>query len=463
VAEGDHGTHAAMRAAVPAFVRDLAFDDLPADVVAQGQRCLLDLIGVAAAGSRTQAATIASTYAATQLLGRNRNARILFDGRRAGLAGAAFAGAATIDAIDAHDGHVLTKGHAGVAILPTLLAIIDGAHPGEPAATVDGLEFITSLVLGYEIATRAGLALHASVADYHCSGAWNALGCAGVAARLLVFDAPRIRQALGVAEYFGPRGQILRACESPTMVKDGSSWGAHVGVSAALLARDGFTGAPALTIERHDARAFWDDLGSRWRIREQYFKAYPVCRWAQPAVEAALFLQRAHNFVADDIAAISIFSFREAIALGSTSAMATTTEEAQYSLPFPVAAALVYGDIGPAEVSPPRLTDPRVTELQQRTTLYDDADFSARFPAERWARVRIVLTDGRAFVSEPARARGNPENPLADDDLRRKYFAYAEPVLGGARAARIEQAVDALLTDTAALRALQDDLLEPAT
>ena len=89
--------------------------------------------------------------------------------------------------------------------------------------------------------------------------------------------------------------------------------------------------------------------------------------------------------------------------------------------------------------------------------------FPRRFPAERWARVRIVLTDGRTFVSEPARARGNPENPLADDELRSKYFAYAEPVLGGARAARIEQAVAALLTDATALRALQDDLLEPAT
>ena len=462
MAEGERGTSTAMRAVVPAFVRDLAFDDLPADVVAQGRRCLLDLVGVAAAGSRTQGATIASAYAATQLLGRDRNARILFDGRRAGLAGAAFAGAATIDALDAHDGHALTKGHAGVAILPTLLAMIDGAHPGEPAAAVDGREFITCLVLGYEVATRAGLALHASVADYHCSGAWNALGCAAIAARLLVFDAPRIRQALGVAEYFGPRGQILRACESPTMVKDGSGWGAHVGVAAALLARDGFTGAPALTVERDDARAFWDDLGSRWRIREQYFKAYPVCRWAQPAVEAALLLQRTHGFAGDDVAAISIDSFREAVALGSACAMATTTDEAQYSLPFPVAAALVYGDIGPEEVSPPKLADPRVTELQQKMTLCDDADFSARFPAERWARVRIVLTDGRTFVSEPARARGNPENPLADDELRSKYFAYAEPVLGGARAARIARAVDALLTDTTALRALQDDLLEPA-
>ena len=119
--EGDRGTSAAMRAVVPAFVRDLSFGALPADVVAQVQRCLLDLIGVAAAGSRTQSARIANAYAATQLCGRERDARILFDGRRAGLAGAAFAGAATIDALDAHDGHVLTKGHAGVAILPSVI------------------------------------------------------------------------------------------------------------------------------------------------------------------------------------------------------------------------------------------------------------------------------------------------------------------------------------------------------
>jgi 2-methylcitrate dehydratase PrpD len=442
-----------------AFVRDLAFDALPPDVVAQARRCLVDLIGVAAAGSRTDAAAIASAYAATQLLSRDRDARILFDGRRAGLAGAAFAGASTIDALDAHDGHVFTKGHAGAAILPALLAVIDGAKPGEPGAAADGREFLTCLVLGYEISTRAGMALHASVADYHCSGAWNALGCAAVAARLLRFDSLRTRHALGVAEYFGPRGQILRACDSPTMVKDGSGWGAHVGVTAALLARDGFTGAPALTIERGDVRDFWGDLGTRWRIREQYFKAYPVCRWAQPAVEAALALQRAHRFAAGDIVTLSIESFREAIALGSACAMATTTEEAQYSLPFPVAAALVFGDIGPVEVSAPKLADPRVARLQRTMTLAEDAEFSRRFPAERWARVRITLGDGRTLVSEPARARGNPENPLADGELTCKYSAYAEPVLGTARAVRIEHAVRSLPTDPAALPALLDDIL----
>ena len=117
---------------------------------------------------------------------------ILFDGRRASPAGAAFAGASTIDAFDAHDGHALTKGHAGVAVLPALLAVADAVGGGRC-----GREFLAALVLGYEVAIRAGIALHATRADYHTSGAWNALGCAAVAARLLGLDrerdAPRAR------------------------------------------------------------------------------------------------------------------------------------------------------------------------------------------------------------------------------------------------------------------------------
>ena len=444
---------------VAAFVRELAFADLPADVVTAAQRCLLDLIGVGAAGSTTALARIARAYAASELCGREREARIVFDGRRASRAGAAFAGASTIDALDAHDGHKLTKGHAGAAILPALLATIDGAREGEPARAMDGRGFLTTFVLGYEIATRAGIALHATVSDYHCSGAWNALGCAAVVARLLALDATAVRHALGAAEYFGPRGQILRVTASPSMLKDGCGWGAHAGVSAALLAAAGFTGAPAVTVEAENVRHYFADLGSRWRIREQYMKPYPVCRWAQPAIEAALALARTHALSADDIDAIAIESFREAVDLGSQRAVPATTEDAQYSIAFAVAAALVFGRLGAGEVGAHGLGDPRVARLTARVTLSEDYGFSRRFPAERFARVRIDLHDGRSFVSEPTRARGDPENPLGDDEVRAKYLALAEPVLGAARAARIARNVEALAHDPKALPALVDDVL----
>jgi 2-methylcitrate dehydratase PrpD len=442
---------------VVAFIRGLAFESLPGEVVASARRSLLDLIGVAAAGSRTPAAAIAAAFSSSQLCAGGRGARILFDGRRASSPGAAFAGAAAIDSLDAHDGHVLTKGHAGAAVLPALLAVLDGDVP----RAIDGREFLTCLVLGYEVATRAGIALHATVPDFHCSGTWNALGCAAVGSRLLGLDEARTRHALGIAEYFAPRGQILRACETPAMVKDGSSWGAHAGVAAALLAQDGFTGAPAVTVEREDAAPFWGDLGTRWRIREQYFKAYPVCRWAQPAIEAALALQCAERFDAADVKSITIESFREAVTLGSKCAMPASTDEAQYSLAFPVAAALVFGGIGAAEVGETGLKDPRVARLVSVVTPVEAERFSRLFPAERWARVCIVLADGRTLVSQPAQARGGPENPLSDDELHAKYRGLAAPVLGSVRAERIERTVAALATDGSALSTLIESLLGP--
>jgi 2-methylcitrate dehydratase PrpD len=456
MAEGGRSDALQPRAELPAFVRDLAYDALPPDVVACAQRCLLDLIGVAAAGSRTPVAAIVNAYASTQMAARGREARLLFDGRRASLPGAAFAGAATIDSMDAHDGHVLTKGHSGVAVLPALLAFVDGGAP------CTGAEFLACVVLGYEVATRAGIALHATVDDFHSSGAWNALACAALGGRLLPLSDAQLRQALGIAEYWGPRGQILRVCAYPTMVKDGSSWGAHAGVTAALLARDGFTGAPALTVERDDALPFWNDLGVRWRIREQYFKAYPVCRWAQPAIEAALALQREHRFAAEAVTAIGIESFREAVDLGSQCKDPQTTDEAQYSLPYPVAAALVFGHLGADEVNAAERRDPRIARLLACMSLTEAPEFSQRFPAERWARVRITLRDGRSVISAPAQARGNPENPLSATELRAKYHELAEPVLGTARTAAIEQAVSVLASDPQALPVLMEALLRPA-
>ena len=219
------------------FVHGLTFDDLPAPVVAQAKRCLLDLIGVAASGRQTALSRIVHGFAVSQMGAAAGGARLIFDGRRASVTGAAYAGASTIDSFDAHDGHRLTKGHAGVAVLPALLAFAE-------QKPIDGREFITSLVLGYEIATRAGMALHATARDYHTSGAWNALGCAAIGARLLGLGADATRHALGIAEYHGPRSQMMRCIDHPTMVKDGSGFGAPVKPSAARQAAETPASAP---------------------------------------------------------------------------------------------------------------------------------------------------------------------------------------------------------------------------
>ena len=399
------------------FIHVLRFDDLSEEVIAQARRCLLDLIGVAAAGNQTELSRIIRNHAVQQFGAGESPARLLFDGRRVSPAGAALAGGMSIDSVDAHDGFNPAKGHAGAGILPALLVHTDAL------GVVDGKEFLSCLVLAYEIACRAAVALHSSVADYHTSGAWNALGVAAIGARLLRLDEAQTRQALGIAEYHGPRSQMMRCIDHPTMVKDGSGWGAMAGVSAAYLAADGFTGAPAVTLDADEVSHCWLDLGQRWLILEQYFKPYPVCRWAQPPVEAALTLMREHRLTSADIADIEVFSFHEAIRLATR--QPRDTEQAQYSLPFAVGIALSRGQLGFTEITGEALHDPEALRLSTTMTLTESEEHNARFPATRSAHIRLRLRNGEYLQSASTLARGNPEEPLSDAELTTKFHALA--------------------------------------
>src|SRR3546814_19517056 len=93
-----------------------------------------------------------------------------------------------------------------------------------------------------------------------------------------------------------------------------------------------------------------------WRILEQYFKPYPVCRWAQPAIEAAAGLLRHHAVRPERIASVRIETFANAVRLGTR--LPATTEEAQYAIGFPVAPPIVRGRPGAAEVGAGGLADP---------------------------------------------------------------------------------------------------------
>ena len=430
------------------FIHRLRYRDLPDHVVAQARRCVLDLLGVAAGGTQTPLSQIIRRHAVRHFASHDQEARILFDGRRASIAGSALAGGMTIDSLDAHDGHVLTKGHAGVAVLPTVLAFADALHQ------LDGQEFLTQIVIGYEIATRAGIALHATACDYHTSGAWNTIACAALGARNLQLDQQQTLEAMGIAEYHGPRSQMMRCIDYPTMVKDGSGWGAMTGISAAFLAQEGFTGAPALTVQEDAVAPLWADLGLRWRILDQYFKPYPVCRWAQPAVEAAMDLARAHRFRAEDISGIEVWTFHEACRLATR--VPTSTEQAQYSLPFSVAAALRHGRLGASEVANHGLEDQLTHKLSTAMALHEHTPYNELFPAERWAHVRVSLQDGRQLDSLPTIARGNPENPLSADNIDLKYFSFSDAVLGPVRARQIADLVAQLgFSDTALAELLE--------
>ncbi len=416
------------------FILGLDASRVPESARYHATRVLIDTLGVAAAATQTDNSRILRDFASTAFAAPGTSAKLLFDGRSVSLPGAGFANSGSIDSLDAHDGQRNTKGHMGVVVIPTLFAFARTPMP------VSGKEFMTRLVIGYEIATRAGLALHASVSDYHTSGSWNALAAAAIGARALKLDADWTRHAIGIAEYNGPRSQMMRCIDYPTMVKDGATWGGFTGIAAAQLAQLGHTGAPAVTMENPDLAVYWNDLGGRWYVTDQYVKLYPVCRWAQPAIAAALSLS--NQFDVADISGIRIQTFHEAKRLPL--AEPANTEQAQYSIKFPVAAALVRGHIGVEEVSGAALSDPDILRLANMIEVTEDNEANAAFPKDRLARVGISLADGRELESGMMKAVGDPEDPISDAALHEKFTGLAAPVLGKARAGKLLETCESL-------------------
>ena len=166
---------------------------------------LIDTLGVAAGAAPMQAGVIARDHA-VRFLGAAApadRATLLFDGRSASIPGVAFAIATQIDNLDAHDGYNPTKGHIGCAVVPALCAFA-AARPDLSAR--DALE---ALVRSYEVAARAAVALHGTVSDYHLRGR-GTLWVAALGCRLRKATSVQLRHALGIAEYHGPRSQMMR-------------------------------------------------------------------------------------------------------------------------------------------------------------------------------------------------------------------------------------------------------------
>ncbi|QPC94591.1 MmgE/PrpD family protein [Mesorhizobium sp. INR15] len=419
------------------FAGSLTYDAIPEEVRAILRRSFADTLCVAAVGSTTEISSITKEIA--DRLWRSSPeagaARMIFDGRPVSPAGAAFAGAFTVDSIDGHDTTSACKGHAGSAVFPALLAVADSLKAS--GAVLSGEDFMVALAVAYEISYRAGLTLHGTVSDYHTSGAWTAVGVAAGVSRLLGLSQEQTRHAAGIAEYHGPRSQMMRCIDFPTMLRDGVGWGAPSGVMAAYMAELGFTGAPAITAEGEAAKPWWRDLGQAWRVAEDTsYKPYPVCRWAHPSIDAARDLMRDNGLSSKDVARVRIQTFHYAVRLAGHNPR--TLDEMTYSIAFPVATMIVRGRIGPQELLPGVLQDEEIRRISNATELVETEHYTRISVGKRWADVTLYLRDGREIMSEPRTPKGDLDNPMSAEEFHSKYANFTDGLIGKDRADDME-------------------------
>ncbi len=413
------------------FTLNTGWEDLPEAVQHQARRCLMDTLGALIAGSQTPVAGIVQKTALSQFGGNQ--ATILVSAKRVSAAGAAMANGFLANALDIDDGYRNVKGHPGACALPPVLA---GA---ELAGGCSGREFLTALVIAYELGIRAGLIRHATCEVYHASGSWGAVAGAAAVGRLLGLPPRKIFHAMGAAEYHAPMAPMMKGIDTPSMGKDSIGWGCMVAVLSSLMALEGFTGVRPLFEDAPDP-AVVQSLGARWEVLNLYFKPYAACRWGQPAVAGALKVVREHGLRPDQIRNIRVRTFEAATRLPG--GHPRNTEEAQYSLAFPVAAALLDGEVGPGQVLPPRMHDSELLSLVDRISIQAAAEFETAFPARALAEVVVETSDGKTFPSGCIEATWEPPHTLPTDrELRQKFRWLVEPVLGKSASAELEDLI----------------------
>lgn len=428
-----------------AFVRDVRYATLPDDVISQAKRCVLDLLGVAIAGSTTPMAKVSSRFASGQF-GPGSSTVIGSTIPLSGL-GATWVNGICASALDMDDGHRLAMGHPGAAVIPTALTLaeITGAS---------GADFLAAVVAGYEVAVRVSISrTPAYKASHYSTGIWGVTGSVAAAAKLLQFDSQAWQSALGIAISHGPfpPGGVL---VHDGMVKEAIGWAGVVGYSSALLAREGF-GGPADALDRsgrYDPAQLMAGLGQQYALLKTYFKPYASCRWSHPAIDGVLKLAREHDLAPDEVDQIQIEGFQQITRLQNP--CPTTTVAAQYSIPFAIALAFSYGGIGPGELTEETLQNQEVVRLAQKVRLVVDPELARLFPAKTATRVTIHTGHG-TFTTMVEYPRGNPENPLTDAELAAKYHGLTAEVMGEERSKELAEAVS-LLEDTDNMRTLTE-------
>lgn len=402
------------------FIMETQWTGLPEHIQHQTKRCLMDTLGAMIAGHKTPVGDLMNSFAQEQFKGGD--ATIMVKGSKISAAGAALANGFANNALDIDDGYRPIKGHPGACILPVALAA------GETASDVSGRDFLTALAVGYEVAIRAGLIRHSTYGTYHSSGSWGAIGGAAAAGKLLGLTRENLYNALGAAEYHAPIAPMMKCIEIPGMGKDSIGWGCMVAMMSVLMADKGFTGINPI-FDDSPQKEWVESLGSSWEIMNLYFKPYSACRWAQPGVDGALKIMAESGLNPEDIKKIKVFTFKESAALRCD--YPKNTEEAQYNIAFPIAAALLDGEVGPAQVLPPRLFEGDIHQMMNRIEIIAQERFQKEFPTKAESEVEITTREGKVFASGVMSARWDTHTTLPSDrELAHKFLWLTTPVLG---------------------------------
>jgi len=400
------------------FILNISWKDLPTDVQERTLRCSIDLMGALILGSQGQQYNTGLKVA--RRIGAIGDIPVLGSTETYNLLGASIAFSHAANSFDIDDGYNMVKGHPGASF-------VGGVLSAALEKNCTYVEYLTTLAICYETAIRWGLAEQNHYGFLHSTGTYGAFGTAAGIGRLHELSKEQLNNALSIADYHAPLTPVMRAVEYPSMNKDGVPFGSLVGTMAVIETEEGETGKTHL-LELPEYREYLESLGERYYIRELYFKPFTCCRWAHQPNKACIDLMKENCIAHDQIKHVTVHTFDSAAKLSK--AIPHNTDEAQYNIAFPVASAIVHGDVGFNQIRDDAVNDPVVFSMMERLSFVVDPEMEKEFPEKRLAWVEMELSDGRLLKSKIYAAPGEHTDPeLSLTWITDKFKRLTAPII----------------------------------
>lgn len=446
------------------FASGLQWDVIPEEVSERAKHLMLDAIGCGLAARRFDFAPRA-LRAIADLAGPGERA-VIGHAQRLPLRDAALANGLLMHGLDYDDTHTEGVVHLTVAVLPAVLAL--SSQLGR-----SGKDALCAYIAGVEAGARLGSVARGGFhqAGFHPTGVVGAFAAALAAGFLYRLSQEQLIRAQGVA--------LSVASGSLEFLEDGAwtkrlhpGWAAVGGITAAAMARHDFAAPGAAYEGRFGLFSLYlkeevknldratRGLGGTWETMNVAVKPFPACHFVHAFADAGIALHRS---------GLKVSEIESIVALVPQEVVETVCEpvankkrpandyDARFSVPYVVAAGLIAGKLGLAELEERALRDPQILALASKVDY--EIDPGSGFPQHYSGELIVRLADGRERRHREQVNRGAADRPLTNADIIAKFMENAGLAIPERRAHEIRNAVLSLeeLADVRDLEALLAD------
>lgn len=418
------------------FCTEFSYKDLSEDLIQAVKHLFLDFLGVSLGGFTLPSSKIVISTV-KDFVGIPEST-IIGVGEKVLSQNAALANGVMAHGLELDDVHNESSLHPGAPVISAALATAEKEK-------VDGKTFALGVVLGYEVMARIGVSVTPSAHyahGFHPTGTCGAFGATVAVGKILNLQANQLTCAMGIAG--SQAAGLLEYLANGSWTKRfHAGWAAHNGIIAALLAKNGYTGPSTVLEGKHgfvrthsdkqDFSRLTEGLGESFAILNVSVKPHACCRYMHAPIDAVLELVRENNIKPENVDEVTISLVKSAIPIVGEPLEAKynpqSVVDAQMNMPFGVAVAILKHRAFVDEFTEKMIKNSEVLSLARRTRIIHDPELDKVYPKLWPAKTKIKTKDGKTYEARVDISKGDPGNPLTEEELQEKFRILAGKVL----------------------------------